>query len=234
MEQQEFDTLLRDLSNSVLNILRQLENPDPEVIDTAIFRLESLSSHVIRLCGLDLINDEIAELITDTLNKLRTVEELHNNNHASVGLVYSGRPGRPRFEISREQLTYLLRYELSVRSIADVLCVAERTIFRRMREYGLSVGETFSAISNEELDDKVTAILETFPNAGYRRVASQLTSVHKVRVPQARVRETMQRVDPQGVAQRWLRLTPRRQYNVTGPLALWHIDGNHKLIRYVL
>lgn len=41
----------------------------------------------------------------------------------------------------------------------------------------------------------------------------------------------MQRVDPQGVAVRWLRLTPRRQYNVSGPLALWHIDGNHKLIR---
>ena len=49
-----------------------------------------------------------------------------------------------------------------------------------------------------------------------------------------RVRESMQRVDPQGVAVSWLRLTPRRQYSVSGPLALWHIDVNHKLIRYTL
>ncbi|CAG8666257.1 581_t:CDS:2, partial [Paraglomus occultum] len=27
-------------------------------------------------------------------------------------------------------------------------------------------------------------------------------------------------------------LIPRRQYHVSGPNALWHLDGNHKLIRY--
>ena len=29
-----------------------------------------------------------------------------------------------------------------------------------------------------------------------------------------------------------LRTFPRRKYHVPGPLALWHVDGNHKLIRY--
>ena len=28
-----------------------------------------------------------------------------------------------------------------------------------------------------------------------------------------------------------IRVTHRRSYNVRGPLALWHIDGHHKLIR---
>ena len=43
----------------------------------------------------------------------------------------------------------------------------------------------------------------------------------------------MQRCDPEGVANRWLNTVhPRCSYSVYGPLALWHIDGNHKLIRY--
>jgi hypothetical protein len=45
----------------------------------------------------------------------------------------------------------------------------------------------------------------------------------------------MRRSDPEGVLLRSLQLTPisRRVYNVTCPLALWHLDGHHKLIRYV-
>nr|XP_023666600.1 uncharacterized protein LOC111843332 [Paramormyrops kingsleyae]XP_023666601.1 uncharacterized protein LOC111843332 [Paramormyrops kingsleyae] len=44
----------------------------------------------------------------------------------------------------------------------------------------------------------------------------------------------MQRVDPHGVWMRTLQLTPRRRrkYFVPAPNSLWHIDGNHKLIRW--
>lgn len=49
-----------------------------------------------------------------------------------------------------------------------------------------------------------------------------------------RVQECMRRVDPQGVLMRSLQLNPRRRrkYSVPAPNSLWHIDGNHKLIRY--
>lgn len=55
------------------------------------------------------------------------------------------------------------------------------------------------------------------------------------RVPQARVRASLRRVDPEGVEgrrfrKRWIRRVP---YNVGGPQSLWHIDGYHKLIRYL-
>ena len=30
---------------------------------------------------------------------------------------------------------------------------------------------------------------------------------------------------------RWFQITERRSYNVASPNALWHIDGNHKLVR---
>ena len=42
----------------------------------------------------------------------------------------------------------------------------------------------------------------------------------------------MHRVDPEGVVLRWREAIQQRKYRVSSPLALWHIDGNHKLIRY--
>ena len=44
----------------------------------------------------------------------------------------------------------------------------------------------------------------------------------------------MRRVDPEGVLLRTLQSRPvlRRAYQVARSLSLWHIDGNHKLIRY--
>ena len=46
----------------------------------------------------------------------------------------------------------------------------------------------------------------------------------------------MHRVDPSGVCLRALeiRTIHRRRYQVPGPLALWDIDRNHKLIRFGL
>ena len=102
-----------------------------------------------------------------------------------------------------------------------------------MRDYRLPSRQNLPHLSDEKLDDKMREILQEFPNAGYHRVISQLFA-NGLKPPQMQVRESMRRVDPQGVAVRWLRLTPRRQYRVSGPLALWHIDGNHKLIRYSL
>ena len=55
-------------------------------------------------------------------------------------------------------------------------------------------------------------------------------------VQQHRVRESMRRVDPEGVLLRGLemRVINRRNYLVAGPQCLWHIDENHKLIWLVL
>ncbi|KAJ8348991.1 hypothetical protein SKAU_G00275800 [Synaphobranchus kaupii] len=49
-----------------------------------------------------------------------------------------------------------------------------------------------------------------------------------------RMEEHSIRVDPEGVRLRTLsmRTIRRRQYSVPAPNAMWHIDGNHKLIRW--
>ena len=85
-------------------------------------------------------------------------------------------------------------------------------------------------MSDDDLDSVVRSIHTEFPNAGYRRVQSQL-NLRGIKVPQRRVGDSMQKTDPDGGAMRWLSITPRAVYCVSGPLALRHIDENHKLIR---
>ena len=53
-------------------------------------------------------------------------------------------------------------------------------------------------------------------------------------MPIHRARESQRRVDPEGCVLRSLRSLRRRIYSVQGPQHLWHIDGNHKLIRYAV
>lgn len=88
----------------------------------------------------------------------------------------------------------------------------------------------YSRITNHELDAIVSQIKHEFPNCGYRLMQGHLLS-RGLRVHQSRIRDSLHRVDPQGVAIRWASAVVRRKYEVFSPLSLWHLDGNHKLIR---
>jgi hypothetical protein len=227
---QDQETLRVHLRESLLDILGQLQNLDSGQLDSISLRLEQIASHILRLCGVNLVDDEIQRFVSQALHCLQGVEEFYAEIPFVAESVHSGRRGRPSFNISCEQLNYFLNYQFSVKDIACALGVSQSTIVRRMRDNGLQIRQNTNIMSDEELDGKITQVLREFPNAGYRRVMSQLV-VNGLKPSQIQVRESMRRVNPQGVALRWLRLTPRRQYRVSGPLALWHIDGNHKLIR---
>ena len=110
----------------------------------------------------------------------------------NAGASYSGGPGRPRMEISREQLEYLVENDISIPDIAQVLGVSVSTVKKRLREFGISSTESKTPISDTELDAAVQGIQQMFPNPGYRRVQSQLF-LNGIKVAQRRVRETMHR-----------------------------------------
>ena len=96
-------------------------------------------------------------------------------------------------------------------------------------EYFVLLG-MFSQISDGELDDFVTSAQQSHPNIGIRIVKGLLQSKGH-RVQKERIRQSLLRTDPIGVMQRWSVAVRSRRYNVHSPLALWHIDGHHKLIR---
>ncbi|CAL8387481.1 unnamed protein product [Boreogadus saida] len=137
--------------------------------------------------------------------------------------------------IQKDQLQHLLDSQFSVPCIAQLLGVSPITIFRRMAEYGLSVRGFYSTMTDAELDNMVRAIKTQMPNAGYRSVKGQLMAMGS-RVQWERITDSMHRLDAAGILSRLARLgcTVRRSYSVRGPLALVHIDTNHKLIRYNL
>ncbi len=98
-----------------------------------------------------------------------------------------------------------------------------------MDEYKL-VGVTFSDLTDQQLDQIVMEVHRQFPQSGYRQMLAVLKS-QGILVQERKLRESLQRCDPLGSALRWFASIHRRSYNVSSPLALWHIDGNHKLIR---
>ncbi len=142
---------------------------------------------------------------------LESVEEFGSNHGPHVAYMLGGATGRPNFTIPQEQLQYLFDYEISMTKIAQALGVCKGIIKQLFWEYGISIRPRV-VFDDSELDTLFRDIQREFPKS-------------------KRVRESMHRTDPEGVAMRWLFITPRAVYSVRGPLLLRHIDGNHKLIR---
>ena len=218
-------SMIARLRHSLLDLGRRLQaSPDENVADFVIFRLEQILGHLVRI-GDRFI--EVRDSVTAVMLMLNSYFETTRN---FVTVETTGNAlGRPRFVIPREQLVYMLDYGISLSDIAHALGVSKSTVKRRLRDYNITVRYQ-DVLTDGALDELVREVQAEFPNAGYRRVYSQLKA-RSVNVTQSRVREAMHRTDPEGVGLRWLSITPRTVYSVRGPLSLWHIDGNHKLIR---
>lgn len=112
--------------------------------------------------------------------------------------------------------------------------VSRRTVYNIQCELGLTSLSTprFTDVSNSELGGIVTEIKQGFPDIGQSMLKGMLES-RGVHIPTARLRECLSEVDPVNTALRWSLPISRRVYSVPFANALWHIDGNHKLIRLV-
>ena len=177
----------------------------------------------------------VFERVITLLREVKDILSRENSvsNAYRVDRIFTGVHGRPRFDIQREHLEFLVEQGFTSPAIANILGVSLRTIERRQHEFGIRLRSAYNQISNENLDGIIENILCDFPETGYKRMTGFLKT-RGIIVQQNRIREAMRRVNPVGTMMRALRLhvTHRRSYEVPCPLALWHIDGNHKLIRY--
>ena len=111
---------------------------------------------------------------------------------------------------------------------------SRKTISRRVRSFNLRKEvPKYDEISNEALDLIVSEVLHDFPNCGIRRMKGFLLG-QGIRVQWSRVRSSLWRTDPSGILLQTsqLSIVNRCHYSVPGPRSLWHLDGNHKLIRW--
>ena len=91
----------------------------------------------------------------------------------------------------------------------------------------------YSAIDDVQLDELVVSAVNQHPGIGIRMLKGFLQS-KGFRIQRERIRMSLLRIDPIGLMERWRSTVKRRCYNVKYPLSLWHIDGHHKLIRYLI
>ena len=224
----------------LVDVLSQLEsyNVRYNQFDNTTFRLDWLLGVLDRVSSPTKLQDKV--VIDGLIAQLQQVKAImvQLDTDVYVGYcpkkVFSQCRGRPSFHIPKEQMELFLEYNFSLPQISEILGVSLSTISRRLKDYGLSVMQTYSTISNTELDEITQQLVSEFPNCGYRRMTGFLRA-QGIHVQQICVREATKRSDAESVLLRSLQLTPisRRAYNVTCPLALWLLDGHHKLIRYV-
>lgn len=216
------------------NISTLEEDHDPRIIDELVVQLDMLIYHLNQLRAVP------QEDVVSLANVHSIMVTLRDEEHHSCSLLNSGMHisqmerregrGRPRYHITEEQLASLLQLNFTCGDMATMLGVSLRTIRRRMSEYNLSVRAYYTDIDDSGLDHAISELKGEFPNCGYR-IMDGLLRQQGIRVTQFCLREAMHRVDTNGVTVRFADFIHRRRYHVSGPQALWHMDGNHKLIR---
>lgn len=198
---------------------------------------EEIQNVLYFLVQLSQLSPDVDDCIEKVLQALARVQKSHPASSGNKPhLLYTATVGRPSFKIPIETLDYLIQQRFTVKQIASLLGVSEKTINNRMKEYGLSIRASYTTISDDELDVLVKSVTSEFPNIGHKSISGHLAAKGH-RVQQDRVMASVRRVDPVGVLVRNLffrtHRIKRRQYYVPAPMALWHVDSYHKLIRLV-
>ena len=131
-------------------------------------------------------------------------------------------PGRPKFNITKDQLEYMSSMSFSWSQVAALLGVSRMTVYRRRVEFGLLFNPEAS-ISDSDLSSTVHSMRSEHPEIGETIVWGRLRALG-FQVTRERVRNALRQTDPLSSALRWRgNLTRRRPYSVPGPNSLWHI-----------
>ena len=128
---------------------------------------------------------------------------------------------------------FYLESGFTIPDVSAILNISCSTLKRRMKEYGTTKSDFYSLMEDDKRDQVIVSILKDFPNSGHKKMKGFLLS-RGHRVQENKIRKSMRRVDPDGVLLRTLKSRPvqERTHLVAGPLPLWHIDGNYRLIGY--
>ena len=237
-----WDPFFEELSRMLRSAERQFGIASAEYSEYIIDRLETAGANVDNLesfCRNQPLHSDI-EPITNLLRRLTNLRQKLTelvqqwNLYAdrieleAVSSCYmaplqqsTGRRGRPRFSIDREQLNYLRSLSFSWVNISDLLGVSRMTVYRRRVEFGL-VGDTAADVDDGTLTRIIGEIRTDLPEIGESMIMGRLRSMG-LHIPRQRVRESIRTADPLNIALRWHGVTTRQPYSVPGPNSLWHI-----------
>lgn len=141
--------------------------------------------------------------------------------------------GHPKIEVSVEEVEYLRSLQFNWTKIAAKFGISRRTLYRRLQEWNLPLDINYSVISDNDLDRLVAELKRKYPTCGEVLLTSHLL-IRGIRIQRFRLRASLHRIDPRAIELHRRETVQRRTYSVEAPNSLWHIDGNHKLIRWKL
>ena len=122
------------------------------------------------------------------------------------------------------KISEMLKLGFSIVQISQMLKVS-----RIMNDAGIF--RSYTEIDEASFDNIVREIKSEDPNAGEVMVMGHLRA-KGFHIQCQKIRDSIHRVDPEGVASRGRDKPRRRVYETPCPNYVWHIDGNHKLIRW--
>ena len=225
------------LVNEVNRLLSTTEN-DEDLVEYCTATLENLLTNCVNLFGIieeqqyNCIIDAVQTFLFILRSRIRGDEGRTSSAYSAP--VHGFAVGRPPYNITFDQLYFLVGENFNTRRIANCLGVSVSTVRRRLRDNDISLLRSYSAISDTDLDHLIRNVRSHFPRIGCRQMRAMLEADHGLRIQRCRVRMAMRRVDPAGAAIRWSEVHVRRRYNVYGANALWHIDTHHSLVRWRL
>ncbi len=132
---------LRDIICDVINAIEVFENSgDPSSdLQRAITKLDYVQRMAVNLE----MDESIISLIGQAYRMLEQIDDndsIQNTYRASLN--EGQQRGRPSYNISEEQLSFLLEKGFQVKDISAILGVSSRTVDRHMSAFGLSMSGT--------------------------------------------------------------------------------------------
>ena len=114
--------------------------------------------------------------------------------------------------------------------MASILQISRSTLYRRLQEAGINPND-YSTLTDHQIDEIMRSLKKDHPNDGEVLIKAHLLQMG-IRISRSKIRQSIHRVDHEGVVRRRSSVIRRRVYSVPYPNYIWHVDGHHKLIRW--
>jgi hypothetical protein len=186
-------------------IVDSLPNVEISSVERALRQLHAIHLVLINLDDEWLGQEEIGMLIQKVIDIIQPLQIFHDtpppprNIGTSTIPSYSPLGGRPKYDIDLHEALRLHSLGNSWESISEAMGVSRRTMYYHLQRAGLSTARRpFTDISDDDLDEHVSAISLAHPFAGSAIIMGHLEAIN-IHLPSERVQESVKRVDALGV-----------------------------------
>ena len=128
-----------------------------------------------------------------TLKDMLEARESSPNAYRAIA-VPTGARGRPRFQITQEQLEYLYSLSFTWNDISEMLGVSRMTVYRCRRDFNM-INEDHQTLTDHQLRAIITELRSEIPSIGETMVMGHLRA-HGYSVTRERMRRAIHATDP--------------------------------------